>query len=77
MPAYHIDGTAFDSIYQTVPQVGALRAEIKAAVDQAADEADAQPAASTVNLMAHIYAGDPVVLGTPLFAHMSPPNRWR
>lgn len=130
MAAYHIDGTSFDSIYQTVPgvveairqghgpalieasvvridphsssddhrkyrdesdlqsvngrdpvlrterylvahelltpdEIASWRAEIKAEVDRAAGEADAHPAPSTANLMQHIYAEDPVVLGEP------------
>lgn len=133
MPAYRIDGTSFDSIYETVPMVvssiragegpalieanvvrldphsssddlrkyrdesdlnavnrrdpilrteryllahdmltskelESMRSEIKAAVDLAAEEADAQPAPSSSNLMAHIYANDPVVLGPPTTA---------
>jgi 2-oxoisovalerate dehydrogenase E1 component len=43
--------------------IAALRAEIKDEVDRAAREADAHPAPSAANLMAHIYAADPVLLG--------------
>ncbi|MBS1859420.1 MAG: dehydrogenase E1 component subunit alpha/beta [Acidobacteria bacterium] len=128
MPAYHLDGTSFDAIYQAVPPVVAairagegpalieasvvrldphsssddqrkyrdeaelrtvngrdpllrterylvehglmtagqivdLRREIQTAVDAAAAEADAQPAPTAGNLMAHIFADDPVVRG--------------
>ena len=131
MPAYHIDGTSFDSIYTQVPpvvdavragegpalieasvvridphsssddhrkyrnqaelelvngrdpilrtdryllhhglltseEIGQLRAETKAEVDRAADEADSQPAPPTADLMAHIYAADdPIVHAAP------------
>ena len=46
-------------------EIAALRAQIKAEVDNAADEADAQPAPSVANVMDHIYAADPEVLGEP------------
>jgi 2-oxoisovalerate dehydrogenase E1 component len=50
----------------TSDQIAALRAEVKAEVDRAADEADAQPAPSTADLMAHIYAADdPAVRTAP------------
>ena len=130
MPAYHIDGTSFNSIYGTVPRVvesmragdgpalieasvvrldphsssddhrkyreageleavnrrdpilrteqyllrhelmspdeiAALRAGIKAKVDQAAMEADAQPAPAATDLMAHIYAANTPAPGRP------------
>ena len=130
MPASHIDGTSFDSIYGAVPgiiegmrhgggpslieasvvridphsssddhrkyrdqadlqtvnerdpilrteryllqhellapdEIAALRAQIKAEIDNAADEADAQPAPSVANVMDHIYAAHPEVLGEP------------
>jgi 2-oxoisovalerate dehydrogenase E1 component len=42
----------------TAEEVAALRAEIKAAVDRAADEADRYPAPDESRLMAHIYAAD-------------------
>jgi 2-oxoisovalerate dehydrogenase E1 component len=45
--------------------VEALRAEVRAAVDLAAEEVAAQPEPSADGLMTHIYAADPVVLGTP------------
>lgn len=44
-------------------QVTSIRAEIKADVDRAAEEADAAPAPSTAELQAHIYAHEPVVPG--------------
>ncbi|MGE5568406.1 MAG: thiamine pyrophosphate-dependent enzyme [Rhodospirillales bacterium] len=44
-------------------QVESIRAEIKSEVDRAAQEADAHPAPSGADLMAHIYADDPVVRG--------------
>jgi 2-oxoisovalerate dehydrogenase E1 component len=48
-------------------QVESMRAEIKAEVDHAADEADAAPLPSTDDLLANIYAGDdPIVRGEPL-----------
>lgn len=130
MPAFHVDGTSFDSIYGTIPgviedmrhgggpvlieasvvridphsssddhrkyrdqtdlqevnerdpilrteryilqhdmltldQIASIRAEIKAEVDKAADEADAQPAPAVANVMDHIYAADSILLGTP------------
>jgi len=46
-------------------EIAAIRAAIKAEVDQAADEADAHPAPSTANIMAYIFAEDPVVMGVP------------
>jgi 2-oxoisovalerate dehydrogenase E1 component len=57
----------------TPEQIRALRTEIKADVEQAAAEADAQPAPSPASVMAHIYAAaDPVVGPLPeLPRHMS------
>lgn len=46
-------------------EIAAIRAAIKAEVDRAAAEADAHPAPSTVDIMTHIFAEDPVVLGAP------------
>ncbi|HZT30787.1 MAG TPA: dehydrogenase E1 component subunit alpha/beta [Bryobacteraceae bacterium] len=64
-----------DPIYQTeqyllrhrvmnADEMDALRAEIKAEVDRAAAEADAQPAPSGRDLLAHIYSDEPAV-GSP------------
>ena len=47
-------------------QVESIRADIKAEVDRAADEADAAPPPSTADLLAHIYAPDPLVGGEPM-----------
>ncbi len=47
-------------------QVASARAAIKAEVDRAADEADAAPPPTTANLLAHIYAPDPLVGGEPM-----------
>jgi 2-oxoisovalerate dehydrogenase E1 component len=44
-------------------QVESLRSEIKAEVDRAAEEADAAPPPSGADLMANIFAVDPVLLG--------------
>ncbi len=49
----------------TPDDVTSIRAGIKAAVDQAAEEADTHPAPDESRLMAHIYARDPVLLGEP------------
>jgi 2-oxoisovalerate dehydrogenase E1 component len=65
-----------DPIYQTErylyrhkilsrEETDAMRAEIKAEVDRAAGEADAQPAPSGDNLLAHIYSGNPAVGAEP------------
>lgn len=46
-------------------QVEAVRAEIKAQVDHAAEEADAAPPPSGADLLANIFADDPTVRGEP------------
>lgn len=46
-------------------QVEAVRSEIKAKVDHAAEEADAAPPPSGADLLANIFADDPVVRGEP------------
>lgn len=47
----------------TATEVASIRAEVKADVDRAAEEADAAPPPSTADLQAHIYADDPIVVG--------------
>lgn len=47
-------------------RVASMRADIKAEVDRAADEADAAPPPSTTDLLAHIYTPDPLVGGEPM-----------
>ncbi len=54
----------------TSDQVRQTREEIKAEVDHAADDADAQPVPHGADLLAHIYADDPAVRAQP-----KPPNR--
>lgn len=44
-------------------EVAALRAEIKAEVDHAAQDADSRPAPDESTVMAHIYSNDPALLG--------------
>ena len=51
-------------------QIASIRADIKAEVDRAADEADAAPAPSTVSLQAHIYADDPLVRAETVAPHV-------
>ncbi|MCC7157829.1 MAG: dehydrogenase [Bryobacterales bacterium] len=46
-------------------EAAALRAEIKAEVDRAAEEADSAPAPDESSLMAHIYSSDPELTGPP------------
>ena len=45
--------------------VASLRAELKAEVDRAADEADRYPQPDESTVMTHIYSDDPALLGTP------------
>jgi len=47
-------------------RVAEMRAQIKAEVDRAAEEADAQPAPNGSDLLAHIYAGDPFLTSAPV-----------
>ncbi len=49
----------------TGEEIAALRSEIKAAVDQAAEEADRHTEPDASSLMAHIYSNDPALLGEP------------
>jgi 2-oxoisovalerate dehydrogenase E1 component len=46
-------------------EIEQLRNAIRADVDRAADEADAQPQPANHDLMAHIYSGDATLLGEP------------
>jgi 2-oxoisovalerate dehydrogenase E1 component len=46
-------------------EIAAMRAEIKNEVDRAAQEADAHPAPSVSDVLAHIYSEDPILLGEP------------
>ena len=45
--------------------VASLRAELKAEVDRAAEEADRYPQPDESTVMAHIYSNDAALLGTP------------
>jgi 2-oxoisovalerate dehydrogenase E1 component len=55
-PLATTEASLLDRALLTRAGVEALRAEIKAAVDRAADEADAAPAPAATDLLAHIYA---------------------
>ncbi|MCL5745500.1 MAG: thiamine pyrophosphate-dependent enzyme [Acidobacteria bacterium] len=68
-PVIRTERYLLDNGLLTPEQVYAMRAEIKAGVDRAADEADTRPEPSGANLMAHIYAEDPFVGAQP-----SPPR---
>jgi 2-oxoisovalerate dehydrogenase E1 component len=46
-------------------EVASLRAELRAQVDRAAEEADGHPQPDESTVMAHIYSNDPALLGEP------------
>ena len=65
-PIYQTEHYLLKHRVLTPEQVEAMRSEVKLQVDRAADEADAQPAPSTADLMAQVYAPeDPVVHAEP------------
>jgi 2-oxoisovalerate dehydrogenase E1 component len=64
-PIYQTERYLFRHKILTPEEAEALRAEIKAEVDRAADEADQYPPPSGDRLLAHIYSGDPAVGAPP------------
>ncbi|MBI3697829.1 MAG: tungsten formylmethanofuran dehydrogenase [Acidobacteria bacterium] len=67
-PIYQTERYLYRHKILTADQTDALRAEIKAEVDRAAEEADARPAPSADRILAHIYAVDDPVVMSPAAA---------
>jgi 2-oxoisovalerate dehydrogenase E1 component len=65
-PIYQTERYLYRNKILTPEQTDALRAEVKAEVDRAADEADRHPMPSADNLLAHIYSDDPAVGAEPV-----------
>lgn len=64
-PIYQTERYLYRHKIKTQEETEALRAEIKAEVDRASDEADAHPAPSGDNLLAHIHAADDPAITSP------------
>jgi len=68
-PIYQTERYLFRHKVLTPEQAEAMRAEVKAEVDRAAEEADRHPSPLGANLLAHIYSGDPSVGASPASPH--------